>query len=249
MKRRTLLALALVAGASLWMMNNQRNKATALGELGQDVVAHGGYVWDSSLQRPADAGVKSRPYQSLDELKGDRDMERRYKVMQLPEDMTGKTVLDLGCNLGRVCLDSSRRGAARVVGVDFSPQMIDVAKKYAQFRHESYNEPTDKVEFYVVDLNKGLENLKQVIGDQKFDYVFCLSIWGVVDNEPLWDIVNHYTAETCWFEGHKIGEKYGDQTRDHIEKQLTAHLDGEQIEFLGYSKDDKKRANFKVNWN
>jgi tRNA (mo5U34)-methyltransferase len=36
----------------------------------------------------------------------------------LPADMTGKTVLDIGCNAGFYSMEMARRGAARVLGID-----------------------------------------------------------------------------------------------------------------------------------
>lgn len=36
----------------------------------------------------------------------------------LPEDMTGKSVLDIGCNAGFYSFEMKRRGAARVLGID-----------------------------------------------------------------------------------------------------------------------------------
>lgn len=36
----------------------------------------------------------------------------------IPADLTGKTVLDIGCNAGFYSMEMKRRGAARVVGID-----------------------------------------------------------------------------------------------------------------------------------
>jgi len=36
----------------------------------------------------------------------------------LPEDLTGKSVLDIGCNAGFYAIEMKRRGAARVLGID-----------------------------------------------------------------------------------------------------------------------------------
>src|SRR5215469_15736583 len=36
----------------------------------------------------------------------------------IPEDLTGATVLDIGCNAGFYSLELKRRGASRVLGVD-----------------------------------------------------------------------------------------------------------------------------------
>jgi tRNA (mo5U34)-methyltransferase len=50
----------------------------------------------------------------------------------LPQDLTGKTVLDLGCNGGFFSLQLKRRGAARVVGVDFDPRYLAQARLAAE---------------------------------------------------------------------------------------------------------------------
>ena len=42
----------------------------------------------------------------------------------LPEDLTGKTVLDVGCNAGFYAIEAKRRGASRVVGVDGQRQHV-----------------------------------------------------------------------------------------------------------------------------
>ena len=42
----------------------------------------------------------------------------------LPEDLTGKTVLDVGCNAGFYSIEAKRRGARRVLGVDGQRQHV-----------------------------------------------------------------------------------------------------------------------------
>jgi tRNA (mo5U34)-methyltransferase len=42
----------------------------------------------------------------------------------LPEDLSGKTVLDVGCNAGFYSIEARRRGAARVLGVDGQRQHV-----------------------------------------------------------------------------------------------------------------------------
>src|SRR5215471_12044551 len=44
-----------------------------------------------------------------------------------PEDLSGKTVLDVGCNAGFYSIEAKRRGAARVLGVDAQRTMINQA--------------------------------------------------------------------------------------------------------------------------
>src|ERR1051326_6786365 len=42
----------------------------------------------------------------------------------LPADLTGKTVLDVGCNAGFYAIEAKRRGARRVLGVDGQRQHV-----------------------------------------------------------------------------------------------------------------------------
>jgi tRNA (mo5U34)-methyltransferase len=46
----------------------------------------------------------------------------------LPRDLSGRTVLDVGCNAGFFALELKRRGAARVVGVDSDPRYLAQAR-------------------------------------------------------------------------------------------------------------------------
>jgi tRNA (mo5U34)-methyltransferase len=46
----------------------------------------------------------------------------------IPEDLTGKTVLDIGCNAGFYSIEMKRRGAARVVGIDSSDVYLAQAR-------------------------------------------------------------------------------------------------------------------------
>lgn len=46
----------------------------------------------------------------------------------LPDDLTGKMVLDVGCNAGFYSLEMKRRGAARVLGVDSQRDLIRQAQ-------------------------------------------------------------------------------------------------------------------------
>lgn len=59
-------------------------------------------------------------------------VRKRFElVLARLEPLAGKSVLDVGCGSGRYCLAYAQRGAARVVGVDFAPAMIELARKHA----------------------------------------------------------------------------------------------------------------------
>jgi malonyl-CoA O-methyltransferase len=54
--------------------------------------------------------------------------EQRAMLSLLPADLRGRTILDVGCGTGRYMLETLRRGATRVVGLDLSPQMLRRAR-------------------------------------------------------------------------------------------------------------------------
>lgn len=47
-------------------------------------------------------------------------------------DVTGKSVLDIGCGSGIYAVDFARRGAKRMVGIDFSGNMLALARQEAK---------------------------------------------------------------------------------------------------------------------
>lgn len=49
---------------------------------------------------------------------GPMDSEEKLRLIQLPEDLRGKSVLDIGCNEGFFAFEAERRGAAYVLAVD-----------------------------------------------------------------------------------------------------------------------------------
>jgi tRNA (mo5U34)-methyltransferase len=46
----------------------------------------------------------------------------------IPRDLTGKTVLDIGCNAGFYSMEMKRRGASRVVGIDSEDLYLEQAR-------------------------------------------------------------------------------------------------------------------------
>jgi tRNA (mo5U34)-methyltransferase len=70
-------------------------------------------------------GVKTAP----DHFLGDYPAVKwRQFAHAIPEDLCGKSVLDIGCNAGFYAIEMKRRGAARVLGIDFDEQYLAQAR-------------------------------------------------------------------------------------------------------------------------
>ncbi|MEO6546846.1 MAG: TIGR04290 family methyltransferase [Ferruginibacter sp.] len=50
----------------------------------------------------------------------------------IPADLTGKTVLDIGCNGGFYSIEMKRRGAAKVIGIDSDERYLEQARYAAR---------------------------------------------------------------------------------------------------------------------
>ncbi len=58
--------------------------------------------------------------------------DRSYTCQKIfPDDLTGKTVLDVGCKYGYFCIEAIKRGAKKVVGIDFDRDNIRKARLIA----------------------------------------------------------------------------------------------------------------------
>jgi tRNA (mo5U34)-methyltransferase len=74
-------------------------------------------------------GVRTAPAHFL----GDFPMTKWKRFSHVvPQDLTGKSVLDIGCNAGFYSFEMKKRGASRVVAIDFSDYYLDQARFAAE---------------------------------------------------------------------------------------------------------------------
>lgn len=63
-------------------------------------------------------------------------MKWKHFAHAVPQELAGKTVLDIGCNAGFYSLEMKRRGAARVVGIDSDERYLAQARFAAEVNGE-----------------------------------------------------------------------------------------------------------------
>jgi len=99
---------------SNWTEERIRSRAEALGPWFHNLDLH---------------GVRTAPEHFL----GDYPQVKWQRFQHcLPDDLSGKTVLDIGCNAGFYSMEMKRRGAARVLGVDFDEDYLAQARFAAE---------------------------------------------------------------------------------------------------------------------
>lgn len=189
------------------------------------------------LRQAMETSWDGRFYQSLDDsdFRG-RDMNHRYAVMGFPDRFQNQSLLDIGCNIGRICVDAKKRGASRAVGFDNRNDVIDAMNRY-------FSKTGTDITLYTFNINDGVEALKSLIGPEMFDYVCALSIWSHVQQQRLWEIINTYCAKVCFFE-----DNYPSRVKslDHLQNLLRENLNFSSIEFLGFTTDRGVRSVFRL---
>jgi len=100
-----------------------------------------------------------------------KSMMLRYeKSLAGCQPVQGKTVIDIGCGPGHYSVALAAQGAARVLGVDFAPGMIDISRKRAQAAGVA-----DRCTFELGDF-------LDVSGDEKFDYAIVMGFMDYIED-------------------------------------------------------------------
>jgi tRNA (mo5U34)-methyltransferase len=106
------------------------------------------------------AGIPTAPEHYLGDYP--REKFNRFKHA-IPHDLDGKSVLDIGCNAGFYSIEMKRRGAGRVLGIDFDEKYLaqarfaaDVANADIEFRRMSVFDVAELHERFDVVLFMGV---------------------------------------------------------------------------------------------
>src|SRR5256885_10466710 len=74
-------------------------------------------------------GIKTAPEHALGDYPS---VKWKRFAHAIPSDLTGKSVLDIGCNAGFYSVEMKRRGASRVLGIDSSEEYLAQARFASQ---------------------------------------------------------------------------------------------------------------------
>jgi len=108
-------------------------------------------------------------FQRLADFLFHRVIQKRFEIVfQEAGDLTGKTLLDVGCGSGRYLVEAVKRGASQVAGIDFAESMLELAGAY--LNHYGYS---DRAKLIRGDFLKFSDEnrYKIVVGIGYFDYL------------------------------------------------------------------------------
>jgi tRNA (mo5U34)-methyltransferase len=135
---------------------------------------------------------------------------RRF-APHLPADLTGKSVLDIGCNAGFYSVEMKRRGAARVLGIDSDDRYL------AQARLAAETLGFDDIEFEKLDVYD-----VGALGE-KFDLVIFMGVFYHLRHPLLaLDLIReHVAGDMLLFQSMQRGSKHVLQLDDDYEFKET----------------------------
>lgn len=119
-----------------------------------------------------------------------RDTLHRLGLFQIPNDLTGRTALDLGCNTGAVSLELARRGA-QVIGVELDPDRVRLANEIAKLT-------SLPARFIAWDLRNGPP---PEIHHRRFDITLAWAIDGYL-GPSIYRTASHLTSGILYLESN-----------------------------------------------
>lgn len=132
------------------------NEPAARSDLKQQIQALGDWFHNLDLH-----GIQTAP----DHFLGDfPTVKWKHVADEIPNDLSGARVLDIGCNGGFYSLEMKRRGAERVLGIDVDDRYLNQARFAAQVLGQ--NIEFQKLSVYDVDSIPG-----------HFDYVLFMGVF------------------------------------------------------------------------
>jgi tRNA (mo5U34)-methyltransferase len=118
--------------------------------------------WFHNLRLGEHADVPTAPDHPLGDFPSNFWQFFKHAV---PHDLSGRSVLDVGCNGGFYSFEMKRRGAVRVLGVDHDPVYL----AQARFAREQLGLDVDFMQGDVYDIDR-------LVGGEQFDYVVFMGV-------------------------------------------------------------------------
>ncbi len=145
-------------------------------------------------------------------------------LLSMMPDLTGKRVLDLGCGFGEHCKMFVARGAEKVIGIDISRKMLEIAQQ------ENSDPKITYLNMAMEDIGQIQESFDIVISSLAFHYVedfpgVAKNIYSLLDTNGVFLFSQEHPMVTC----HSGGNRW---TRDEHGEKIHVNISNYGIEGL-----------------
>jgi len=121
---------------------------------------------------PEDVALPEREMEYV--LKRHRSIPKFWSRLGGRIPLEGMTVLEVGCGYGCLCIDVGLAGAAKVVGIDISEEVIRVAKAYLTSRFPAVADRVDFVRADVRDYPDDEGPFDYIVSQDAFEHIMDL---------------------------------------------------------------------------
>jgi len=183
-------------------------------------------AWQIAQSSNASSPGLPKAYYAIDfegnHFPGERPWSERWNRLKSISDYKGKTILELGCNMGLLSIHLLKEtGAAKCIGVDHDKKILESAKLISKVFE--VNPVFNQVNF---DAAKDWES---DLLSYKIDIVFALNVLNWVnDKERLLKFLSNFPE--IIFEGHDTAE---------VERKRFEQIGFNKIEEIGYSERER----------
>ena len=179
-------------------------------------------------------GVRTAPDHFLYDYPNNKWQRFAHAV---PRDLSGKSVLDIGCNAGFYSMEMKRRGAARVVGIDSDDRYLAQARLAAEVN--GFAADCEFRNLSVYDVGR--------LGE-RFDVVLFLGVLYHLRHPLLaLDLIHDGVARELFvFQTLQRGSRLADDVADDYDFFDDAHFDGPGYPKMHFI--EKKYSNDETNW-
>lgn len=177
-------------------------------------------------------GVQTAPGHFLHDYPNNKWRQFQHAI---PADLTGKSVLDIGCNAGFYAIEMKRRGAHRVLGIDTDERYLDQARLAAEVKQA-------EIEF------RNLSVYDVALLRERFDVVLFMGVLYHLRHPLLaLDLIHdHVAGDMLVFQSMQRGAPIIDEVRDNYDFFEVEHFERPGYPKLHFIEQDY--ANDWTNW-
>lgn len=156
-----------------------------------------------SKQNIYDNEIFFEGYKKIRERKNNANiLFEKPALFSLLPDLKGKRILDLGCGYGENCMEFVKMGAAKVIGIDISKKMLEVAQQ------ENSDDKITYLNIPMEDINTLNEKYDVIVSSLALHYIqdfdgICKKVFDLLEENGFFIFSQENPINTCFTTGDR----------------------------------------------